>query len=108
PGSTTTVGGETTAVGGETAIPAADADFDQAFESGTTEVIEHAEEPVVQKEARVVEEVVLTKGATERPQTVRDTVRRTEVEVEPVEVGPAAGSTDFTNFEPDFRTNYLS
>jgi stress response protein YsnF len=36
----------------------------------------------VAKEARVVEEVALRKTAEERTETVRDTVRRTEVEVE--------------------------
>jgi stress response protein YsnF len=36
----------------------------------------------VSKQARVVEEVVVGKEATERTETVRDTVRRTDVEVE--------------------------
>lgn len=34
------------------------------------------------KQARVVEEVVINKAATDRVETIRDTVRRTEVEVE--------------------------
>jgi stress response protein YsnF len=38
--------------------------------------------PVVSKEARVVEEVGLRKDATQRTETVSDSVRRTEVEVE--------------------------
>jgi stress response protein YsnF len=37
---------------------------------------------VVAKEARVTEEVVVRKQSEERTQTVSDTVRRTEVEVE--------------------------
>ena len=37
---------------------------------------------MVGKEARVVEEVFLNKGAVEHTETIRDTVRRTEVEVE--------------------------
>jgi len=40
--------------------------------------------PVVSKEARVVEEVVVGKTETDRTETVRDTVRRTDVEVEDV------------------------
>jgi len=53
-----------------------------AFQERTFEVNERTEEAVVSKQARVVEEVVIDRGATERQQTVRDTVRRTEVEVE--------------------------
>jgi uncharacterized protein (TIGR02271 family) len=48
----------------------------------TIEVTEMAEEPVVAKRARVREEVVVGKEASERTETVRDNVRRTEVEVE--------------------------
>lgn len=46
------------------------------------EVVETAEVPVVAKEARVVEEVVVGKQATDRVETIHDTVRRTDVEVE--------------------------
>lgn len=59
-------------------------------EEQVVEVKEYAEEPVVSKEARVVEEVRIGKNATERTETVRDTVRRTEVEVENVN-DPNAG-----------------
>lgn len=40
------------------------------------------EVPIVAKEARVVEEIVINKDVTERTETVSDTVRRTDVEVE--------------------------
>ena len=56
-------------------------DFD-AFKEGEMELREHAEVPVVSKEARVVEEVTLGKDVSERNETVRDTVRKTEVDVE--------------------------
>jgi uncharacterized protein (TIGR02271 family) len=46
------------------------------------EISETAEEPVVQKRARVKEEVVVGKETKTRTEKVRDTVRRTEVEVE--------------------------
>ncbi len=49
---------------------------------GDIEVVEHAEVPVVNKEARVVEEVKLNKEITERDETINDTVRNTEVTVE--------------------------
>ena len=52
------------------------------FQGRVIEATEIAEEAVVAKEARVVEEVALRKTAEERTETVRDTVRRTEVEVE--------------------------
>jgi uncharacterized protein (TIGR02271 family) len=52
-----------------------------AFEERVVEVRETAEEPVVAKTARVAEEVVVGREATERTETVRDTVRREEVEV---------------------------
>jgi stress response protein YsnF len=57
---------------------------DAAFEEKTVEVMGTKEEAEVQKEARVVGEVVLTKDAKEREETMRDTVRKTEVEVEKV------------------------
>jgi uncharacterized protein (TIGR02271 family) len=48
----------------------------------TIEMTETAEEAVVGKEARVKEEVVVTKTAEERVQQIDDTVRHTEVEVD--------------------------
>ena len=52
-----------------------------AFHEGTIEVTETSEVPVISKEARVVEEVVVGKTATDRTETARDTVRRTDVDV---------------------------
>jgi uncharacterized protein (TIGR02271 family) len=52
------------------------------FQDRTIEVTERDEQAVVSKEARVVEEVVVRKDVTEEVQNVRDTVRRTEVEVD--------------------------
>jgi uncharacterized protein (TIGR02271 family) len=54
---------------------------DRAFEERTVEVRETEEVPVVAKGASVVEEVVVRKEETERTQTVRDKIRREEVEV---------------------------
>jgi uncharacterized protein (TIGR02271 family) len=53
-----------------------------AFTEKTVEVTETREEPMVEKVARVVEEVAVGKKASERVETVRDTVRREEVDVE--------------------------
>ena len=52
------------------------------FTDKTIEMTEVNEEPVVSKTARVTEEVSLHKEATDRVETVRDTVRRDEVEIE--------------------------
>ena len=57
----------------------------------TIELTETAEEAVVGKTAHVVEEIRLGKEATEHTETIRDTVRHTEVDVEQVE------SLDTTN-----------
>ena len=46
------------------------------------EIIERAEVPVVSKEARVVEEVSLNKEVIENEQTISDTVRKTEVDID--------------------------
>jgi len=56
------------------------ADLD-AFTEGEIEISETAEEPVVRKQARVVEEVVIGKDVEEHTETVRDTVKRTDVDV---------------------------
>ena len=48
----------------------------------TIEMTETSEVPVVEKEARVTEEMVIRKTAEERTENVEDTVRRTEVDVD--------------------------
>lgn len=53
-----------------------------AFGERTIEAKATREEAVVNKEARVVEEIGLHKDATDRTETVKDTVRSTKVDVE--------------------------
>ena len=55
---------------------------DDVFQERSFEVRETAEEPVIEKRTRVTEEVRVGKEATQRKQTVRDTVKKTEVQVE--------------------------
>ena len=62
--------------------PATDAVTGETFTEVTIEMIDTAEVPVVAKGMRVREEVVIRKERTERVTTVRDTVRRDEVEIE--------------------------
>jgi len=64
---------------------ASDADF-AAVQTGEINVTTKAEVPVVAKEARIVEEVVVGKNVTEREETVRDTVKRTDVEIQEVDI----------------------
>ena len=54
------------------------------FEEKTVEMMGTQEEAEVHKEARVVGEVELTKEVEAHQKTVKDTVRKTEVEVEEV------------------------
>ncbi|MGZ8996118.1 MAG: YsnF/AvaK domain-containing protein [Rhodospirillales bacterium] len=57
---------------------------EKAFAEQTLEVAETAEEAVISKEARVVEEVSLHRTAAEREETVKTKARRTDVKVEEV------------------------
>ena len=61
-----------------------------AFTEKTIEMTETEEEAVVSKRAYVVEEVVIQKKVGERVETVRDTVRREEVDV----TGPGGRAID--------------
>ena len=79
---------------------ATEADF-SAFKEGSIELTETAEEAVVSKQARVVEEVVIGKNVSERKETIKDTVRRTDVEVEKI-----GGQDVQTAYGPAFRTHY--
>jgi uncharacterized protein (TIGR02271 family) len=57
---------------------------DLDWKDKTIEVIETSEQPVVTKTARITEEVVISRRGSDRVQTIRDTVRRQQVEVERV------------------------
>ncbi len=85
--------------------PASAADI-EAFREGTIEVRETVEEPVVAKTARVVEEVDVGKTVTERTETVSDTVRRTEVDVEPISAQQA--SSIVQPGDEEFRQHWQS
>ena len=61
--------------------PATDADLN-AFKEGDITMTEYSEVPVVSKTANVVEEISVGKEVNERTETVQDTVRETEVDVD--------------------------
>jgi uncharacterized protein (TIGR02271 family) len=79
---------------------------DEVFKERTFEMTETDEEAVVAKEARVVEEVVLSKEVEERVETVREVVRATVVDVETI--GSAESQANFSKFDKDFRTHYIT
>ena len=63
--------------------PASAADMARVW-NGTFEMREHDEQAVVSKAARVVEEVVIEKDVEQRTETIQDSVRRTEVDVQEI------------------------
>jgi len=80
--------------------PATEADLN-SFREGTIEMTEQAEVPVVGKEARIVEEVSLSKDVEEREETIRDTVRHTDVDVENMRTDEDRLRTDRTTYDTD-------
>ncbi|NIA52061.1 YsnF/AvaK domain-containing protein [Massilia sp. TW-1] len=76
-----------------------------AFKDKTIDLRETAEEAVVQKSARVVEEVVVGKEVSQREQQISDTVRRTQVDVQPLQ---GAARDDDTYYRNDWQQNYAS
>lgn len=67
---------------------------------GSVEIRETAEEAVVAKTARVVEEVVVGKESSQRTETVHETLRGTEVEVQRDAGDATTGGTDPLNKKP--------
>lgn len=87
---------------------ATQADLD-AFKEGSVELRESAEEAVVRKDARVVEEVVVGKEVRNRTEQINDTVRRTDVDVEQLGASGASGRfDDDKDFRTHWQTNYGS
>ncbi|WP_036168785.1 YsnF/AvaK domain-containing protein [Massilia sp. 9096] len=74
-----------------------------AFKEQSIELRETAEEAVVQKSARVVEEVIVGKEVSNREQQINDTVRHTEVQVE--QLGDSALNDD-TAYRDHFNSTY--
>ncbi len=59
------------------------------FQEGSFEIKTQAEIPVISKKARIVEEVVISKQMIERAETVRDSVKQTDVRVEEIKADDA-------------------
>ncbi len=84
---------------------ASEADLN-AFKEEVVEVRENREEAVVTKQARVVEEVIVSKDVNQRTETVNDKVRRTEVEVENVGANAGVQTRGYDVYTNDFRSNF--
>lgn len=74
-----------------------------AFQERTIEAREYRETPVVHKDARVVEEVDLSKNVESHTETVRDTVRKTEVEIEDERTADRTIDRGITDRDDTFR-----
>jgi len=72
---------------------------DAAFRDQSIELTEKSEQAVINKTARVVEEVVVGKDVTQQSQTVSDTVRRTDVHVD-------RDNSGFNTYDNDFRSDF--
>lgn len=78
--------------------------------SQVIEMAEFSEEPVIEKRARVVEEVRVGKTVSERTETIRDNVRSTQVDVEQLgKTGATSGRTgvmESGDYRRDFQEKY--
>ena len=87
--------------------PVTDADV-AAFKEGTIEMKESAEEVVVSKRARVVEEVTLSKEGSDKTHKVRDKVRKTDVDVQEVDTPAVVTDQGFETYRPTFEKHFKS
>jgi uncharacterized protein (TIGR02271 family) len=87
--------------------PATEADLD-TFAEETMEFTETAEEPVVGRRARVVEEVTVHQDVEEHTETVRDTVRRTHVDVDQEGARSTTRLPGIETYDADFRQHHTS
>ncbi|MBE7174577.1 MAG: YsnF/AvaK domain-containing protein [Williamsia sp.] len=81
-----------------------DANELENFREGTIELTESAEVPVVAKEAYVKEEVRVGKDVNEREETIRDTVRSTEVDVENLKSDQTNSSSNTSSSSGTYNT----
>lgn len=77
-----------------------------AFKEQTIEMRETAEEAVVEKSARIVEEVTVGKQVGERQQQIHDTVRHTEVDVQRLD--DTTARSDLRDDDSYFRNHFTS
>lgn len=78
-------------------------DADGAFREQSIEVHATSEEAVVEKSARIVEEVTIGKEVSERQEQIHDTVRHTEVDVQRLE---GHAMSDLRDDDSYFRNHF--
>jgi len=78
---------------------------DRAFREESFEVRATSEEPVVEKRARVKEEVTVGKEARQHKQKIKDTVRETQVQIEPLS---AEEQREFASYAGEFQRDWQS
>ena len=87
-------------------------DADAAFTEGTIELKESVEQVVVNKRARVIEEIMLSKEGSDTTQKVTDKVRKTEVDVKNVATPTTVTHESYESFKPvaeaHHKANYAS
>jgi uncharacterized protein (TIGR02271 family) len=83
--------------------PVSAASEGELFKANTYEVRESTEEPVVEKRARVKEEVNVRKEPRQRKETVRETVRGTDVRVE--SLSPEE-QREFDRYQSEFQSDW--
>jgi uncharacterized protein (TIGR02271 family) len=86
--------------------PARQADLDAALGERSIEIHETVERPVVQKTARVVEEVAIGKDVRQKQADIEETVRHTEVDVQ--RLGGDQLSAGYADFDKDFRDHWTT
>lgn len=80
---------------------------DALFQDRVIEAEEHTEEAFITKEARVKEEISLRKTVENQAQTMTDTVRRTEVEIEDGRTGRAVGTQGFASTDASLIAEHM-
>jgi stress response protein YsnF len=80
-----------------------------AFKEASVEIRETREEPLVSKTARVKEEVIVGSEASERVETIHETARQTDVEVEKVdEPRRGMGATGLNAEDEEYRRHFMN
>ncbi|TXD35175.1 DUF2382 domain-containing protein [Lujinxingia vulgaris] len=79
---------------------------DHIFEEESVEFTERHEEPVVSKETHVTEEVVINQEVEEHTETIRETVRSQEIDIE--ELSARGNTGRYAQFKGDFDRHYTT
>lgn len=79
---------------------------DDVFHEETIEMSAMSEEPVVEKRARITEEIEINKDVDTEQHTVRDTLRHTEVDIHHMDQDYHRDMDQYNEFEPMFRQHY--